>query len=314
MISHPTRRWIITMTGLLIFGAIVYFLYVNSGAYLRLLRISVGGVAALVLISLASPIINGLTNAYLFQRMGASVSHWEGILLAGWTSLANQLPIPGGFIAKGLYLKYKHDVSYGVYFSAMLALFFCSMTVDGLIGLGVIFYWHLVHGIAISPILTFAFSAMACSILVFVPPWQNLRIPPLLRGWLTRAMDGWNLVRADPRTLIKLIALQTTLMLLLALRYWTSFHMLSQNISPSQALLLACASILTQLVSIAPGGLGVQEAIVGAIVSILGFELAASVAAVELDRVAATTVIVITGWISMLLIGKQFLPRGIPDA
>jgi uncharacterized protein (TIRG00374 family) len=81
--------------------------------------------------------------------------------------------------------------------------------------------------------------------------------------------------------------------------------MLSQAVTGGQALLFSSASVLTQLISFAPGGLGVREAIVGAVASALGFELAVSLAAVELDRLVATFTIVLVGWISTSLLGRD---------
>jgi len=82
--------------------------------------------------------------------------------------------------------------------------------------------------------------------------------------------------------------------------------MLSQNVTLSQTLLFASASILTQLVTIAPGDLGVREAIVASVATVLGFDAGISVVAVSLDRLVAIVAIVLTGWVSMMILGKQF--------
>jgi uncharacterized protein (TIRG00374 family) len=102
-----------------------------------------------------------------------------------------------------------------------------------------------------------------------------------------------------------MILLQITMVFFLSLRYLVAFRMVSQNVSLGQTLLFASATVLTQLVSIAPGGLGVREAIVAAVASIIGFDPVVSVVAVSLDRLVMTTIIVITGWVSSIYLGKE---------
>jgi uncharacterized protein (TIRG00374 family) len=113
------------------------------------------------------------------------------------------------------------------------------------------------------------------------------------------------LISRNRLLLVQLVGLQAILILLLAIRYWLAFHMLSQEVSLSQTLLFASASILTQLVSIAPGGLGVREAIVAAVATALGFQPGASVVAVGLDRLIMTAAVLITGAVSTWLLGRR---------
>jgi uncharacterized protein (TIRG00374 family) len=94
-------------------------------------------------------------------------------------------------------------------------------------------------------------------------------------------------------------------MLVLAARYWLAFRMLSQQLTFGEVVLLSSSSVLTQMAGFAPGGLGVREAIVGAVASALGFDLAVSMVAVSLDRLISTVVILIIGGVSTVILGKQ---------
>jgi len=122
---------------------------------------------------------------------------------------------------------------------------------------------------------------------------------------MNQAIDGWTAIGRNSGLLFKLTVLQITLVVLLSLRYWIAFHMLSQNVTIGQTLLFASASILTQLVSIAPGGLGIREAIVASVAALLGFDAGISIIAVGLDRLVITIVIVLSGWVSTVILGKQ---------
>ena len=288
-----------------IIAGFLYYLYANADKYRQLLHISLLDVLALLALTLAFPVINGLINTYMFRNMGANLSHSEGIYLAAAATLANQLPLPGAIVARGIYLKRQHGLSYTGYFSSQLALFVCTMAIDGFIGLAILLDWLVLKSTVVSPVLLLAFGGMAACLLIFWLPWGRIPVPATLRKWTDQALEGWMLFRRDPLLLTKLLVLEVVEIFLLAMRYWLAFHMLSQNVSWGQVLLFASASILTQLISFAPGGLGVRELIVGAIAVTLGFDLPVSMAAVGLDRLVMTLTIVVVGWISTIILGKK---------
>lgn len=302
--THRLRFIIVSLFTLAIIAGVAYYLYANADRYISLVRVSLTGVLELLTLSLAFQIVNGLLNTTLFQNLGADVSNREGFLVTAAATLANQLPLPGGIITRGVYLKHKYSISYSKYLSAQLALFVCTLAIDGLVGLGLLMMWRFVEGAPTSPPLMAAFAAMSACIMVFWLPLGHVRMPAVIRKWTDQALEGWMMFSKNPALLFKLLGLQMCLVILLALRYWLAFHMLSQAATGGQALLFSCASVLTQLISFAPGGLGVREAIVGAVASALGFELSVTIAAVELDRLVATLTIVIVGWISAVHLGR----------
>jgi len=305
MKSSYWRSIILSVISLGLITAFFDYLYLNADKYLDLLQVSTSGVIVLFALSLAFPLISGISNAYLFRAMGAGISYWEGFLLAAASTLANQLPVSGGIISKGFYLKRRHDISYARFFSATIALFFCFFSVNGLIGVIILLYWAVSENAPVYPFLLIGFSLMAACLLIFWLPLERIKIPEKVRKWFHQAVEGWMLISGNYVLLLRLIGLQTVLMLLLAIRYWLAFHMLSQNITLDQAVLISTASILTQLVSIAPGGLGVRETIVGAVASALGFDVGTSVVAVGLDRLISTLGIFLTGGISTIVLSKQ---------
>ena len=300
------RSVLLALVGLGIGLAFFWYLYTHADEYLRLLRLSVGGLVLLFVLSLGVPLFNGMQNTLLYRSLGVKeFSHRDGFLIAAASSLANQLPVPGGLVSKGFYLKRMHQLSYTLYTSSTVALFVSFLSLDGFVGLLVLLYWALAMDKPASPSLWIGFSLMAASILVFVIPVQSLRLPGALNGRVQRALEGWVHMRRNPLMVLKVLGLQMIMIIFAAARYWLAFHMLSQNVSLGQVLLMSNASILTQVVSIAPGGLGVREAIVGGVAAVLGFDMAVSVLAVGLDRLISTVVIFLVGGVSMLLLGGQ---------
>ena len=285
--------------------AFVYYLYTNANEYLTLLHFSLLPIVLILSLTIGGFLINGAINTYLFRGLGVELSFRDGFLLAASSTLANQLPISGGIIARGFYLKREHNFPYAKFFSATLALFFCFVAANGIIGLAILAYWMFFTGKAIHPLLIAGFFLMTVSILTFWLPIGRVRMPVRILHLFDQALNGWYLIRKNYLLVAKLIGLQTGLMLMLAFRYWLAFHMLSQDVSVGDVILFSSAAVLTQLVSVAPGGLGVTEAIVGGVASALGFDLGVSVAAVALDRLISTMVILLVGGISTVILGKQ---------
>lgn len=303
--SDRVKSIILTFVSVVIIAAFVFYLYLNSDQYINLLRLSLDRVILIIALALIQQIFNGAINVHMFRNLGADLSHKEGFHIVAASTLANQLPVSGGIIIRGMYLKHKFSLSYAKYFSAMFAFFFCTIGVYGLLGSFILLSWILSKGMVVAPVLYIGFVLMSSSLLIFLLPVESITVPDFLLKRIRQALDGWTLISKNARLLSRLIGLQTIIMLLLAVRYWLAFHMLSQSLSIEQAVLFSCASILTQVISFAPGGLGVREAIVGGMASALGFDISVSIVAVGLDRLVTFIPIVITGWISTIVLGRD---------
>ena len=310
--SSRLRSLMLVIVTLGVIGAFAYYLYFNADKYSELLRVSASQVAALLGLSLLFPVVSGVMNTYLFRSMGAPISHKDGFLLTVVSTLANQLPISGGIVSKGFYLKRKYGISYTKSFTTTFALFFCFIATNGAVGMMILLYWIFLKGIIIPPVLLIGFAAMISCFFVFWMPVDRIRMPEKIHKWVHEAVQGWEVISKSPALLLKLMGLQVVLLFLSAIRYWLAFRMLSQEIRLDEVLLLATASILTQLVGFAPGGLGVRELIVGTIVSLLGGDMGASMVAVGLDRLISMLPIFIVGGAGMAILGTK-ISEPIPD-
>ena len=300
------RSIILAMLSIGLVVGFIYYLYINADQYLQLLNVSASGVAMLFLLSLAFPWLNGVQNTLLYRSLGTmEFSHWDGFHLSATSSLANQLPLPGGIVSKGYYLKRKYNLSYTMYSSSTVALFVCYLSLNGLIGLAILAYWTFILQVHVSLFLWVGFILLTSLVSVFWLPLDRMVLPAGINDRFQRALEGWFHISHHPWMALKIMAVQTIMIFFLAVRYWIAFHMLSQDVNPAQVLLMSNASVLTQMVSLAPGGLGVREVIVGGVASIIGFDTAISVVAVGLDRLVSTLVKLIVGGISLVLLGDK---------
>lgn len=302
-----SRSMLLASLNLIIIAVLLYYFYSNADYFLELLHLSATNIILILLLSSIFPFINGLINVYMFRSLNASpnLSLQDSFYLAAASTLANELPISGGIITKGFYLKRFYSIAYSKYFSATLALFFCTVAINGFIGLMILLYWIFLKKLSISTPLISSFTIMTGCFLIFLLPLEHIKVPDRLQRWISQVLEGWFLMSRDFTLLLRLLGLQTILFLLLAIRYWLAFMMLSQNVTITQAILFSSATVLTQLVSIAPGGWGVREVIVGAISSSLGFDMSVSMAAVGLDRLISTAFNILLGWYSIIMLGKR---------
>jgi uncharacterized membrane protein YbhN (UPF0104 family) len=285
----------------------IYFIYVNKDKYSNLLNISAPSVIILILISIAYPFINGGMNIYLLRSLGVHISLWDGFILGSASSLTNLLPFSGGLVTKALYLKSRYRISYTRFFGATLAGFVCFTASNGIIGLSILLYWIMAATREISPFLLLAFLLMSLSMLIFWFPFEKLNLSEKIRKRFVQILEGWLLISRKPDIVVKIVILQICLMLLMALRYWIAFRMISSNVLFSQCILFAAVYILEQIVGIMPSGLGIREGMVAAIAAALNFDVVVSIVAVELDRLVSTVVILLLGWLSMVLLGRQMI-------
>lgn len=305
MVSARFRKILVALLYMSLMAAIIFYFYQNLGRILSLLRVSTFPVILILVLTAISMFINGIIGNQLLWRLGVNISSRDGFYLAAASTLANQLPIFGGILTRAVYLKQKHNLSYAGFLSATLALLICFISANGMIGTTILVYWMLFRNTAVPPILLIGFGSMAIALLIFWLPVDRALFFPTLRARLEQALEGWRLIQEAPFALSRLTGLQIALMLLLAIRYWLAFNMVSQHVGYSEVILFSSASVLTQLVGVAPGGLGVTEAIVGGVASLLGFDLVASVFAVGLDRLISTLVILFVGGISAIALSKQ---------
>jgi uncharacterized membrane protein YbhN (UPF0104 family) len=273
---------------LAILGVFLLYLISNADQYQNLFQFSWN----LFLLSCALVVVilgtNGFINYVLYRDLGASVGLLEAISLAAVNTLANQLPFAAGMIAKGVYLKRRYRLAYGRYLSATVALYLIFLATAGVAGVTVLGGRQLLSGVRASPLLLAGFAIMASSLAALWLPLQRLPLPARWERQFGQIWAGWGLLQEQKSLVFKIVVVYLVMMVALGGRYWIAFHLLSQPVTFSDTLLFSAASILTQLVSTTPGGLGVREAIVSAVAFTLGFDPAVSAVAVGLDRIIAT--------------------------
>lgn len=297
--KHRRRLWralapaLFFGVALMLFG---WYIVANWARLGELLHFSLALIAWLPLLTLVFLGSNGLINYLFYRGMAVKLTFNEGIGLAAINTLANQLPFAGGLAAKGVYLKQKHQLSYTRFLSATLALYVCFVSANGLIGLGATVYkWLGGRADDLPAILTLGFGIMSGATLIFLIQPQRLPLPAAWQRRGRQLLDGWHTLSQNPRLLASLLLVQAGMTLVFAGRFWLAFRALSQQVSLVDCLLFSAATILSRLVSFAPGGLGVREGIVGGMAAVMGLDAGIAVVAVGIDRLVSTLVVMVIG-------------------
>jgi uncharacterized membrane protein YbhN (UPF0104 family) len=284
----------------LIFSVIVilgftYFVIQNIDEYERIFSFSLSRLLFLIGTILVTIFLNGIINYLIYGGLGINLKVKTSIGLAVVNTMANLLPFAGGLVAKGIYLNRKHNLQYSRYTSSMGALFICFISTNGFIGLIGLLFLTIFQSKQIPLIIIIGFGLMAGTIFLLWIPLKFGFLPDKWQNQMTLFNDGWQIFRKNRILLVKLVTIQIASVFAMALRFWIGFRFLSLEISYLDGILFSSATILTRLVSIAPGGLGIREAIIAIVGSFIGYDPAISAVAVGIDRLVNTTSIILLG-------------------
>jgi hypothetical protein len=98
---------------------------------------------------------------------------------------------------------------------------------------------------------------------------------------LRRSRDDWR------PNLLRLLAVETGLVLISGLRVWISLAAIGEATALGAAIAIASSTVIAALVGIMPAGLGLREGIAGGLAAAVQVPVAAAVAASAVDRVAS---------------------------
>ncbi len=291
---------------------VTYWFYIQSNLekFRNLLNFSPVSILVMLILVFCSISIRGLINYFLYNSLGSKINYYNSFGLAAVNTLANLLPLSGGILAKGFYLKKRFNLAYSTFISATLSLFLSYMSVNGLIGLSVLFFLYVFKGNQGNFWLVSGFFVMTIAIIFHWIKIDLHFLPDRFRDISNNVLNGWRFFSNDYKLLLTLISFQAVATTLNAARFFIAFQIFSQDISFAHCLLFSAATILTQLISIAPGGIGIREGIVAGVAYILSIDPGISAVAVGLERLLATLMIFIIGGFFSYLFSKDLIIEG----
>jgi len=218
---------------------------------------------------LATVALNGAE--YIAQALivGVDVAFLEGVRVSIVATAANMLPIPGSALVRTQALA----TSGGGYKKATAT----TVTV-GAAWIGATATLAAVLGVATGTVAAgSAVGAIGLGFLAFSYVLVRRAHPP------TGIADVYG----------RIVAIEAGAAIVGALRFFGILYALGIDISAPQAMALALASVIASASGIFPAGIGIREALAGAIGAIVGLPAASGVAAAATDRVAGLLVLAV---------------------
>lgn len=284
--SAKVRRGFSALLLFVVFGIGLGYLVTHYDDLRHVLSLDPRALVLLIILDLLFICLNGLRIKVLTEIFGVRLQIMEWLGLAATNSLLNYLPAQGGTITRGAYLKRAHSLPLSAFAASVGASYivtFVSSGIIGLIALGGVFLTTGQTSTLLAVILAALILIGAGATSLRWPRWLPADVPVLSRMhaiWLE-----WRTIRTDHETIRRLIILDFLDAVTYACRLLISFQMVSGQISFWAALAVSPLAMLSVVMSITPGALGIKEAIVGGAATVFGASIAQGIQAATLDRV-----------------------------
>ena len=242
-------------------GAYLYDQRAHWIAHYTLRPLPMLGIAGLVVATLG---LRAGANQALFGRLEVHAPWRDWFALVTVNSFSNYLPLSAGLIAKAFYLKRVHSMPYTQFAVGQVALLLLVVATNGFVGLAAV----LVAG-SIGTGWVAAGFAMMCIVggCAFLPASATRRLVGRRFPWDSSAVDA--IRRAAPRV----IPLQLGVLVATAMSLQLGFALGDASVGFGACVIFSAATVITRVVAITPGALGVREFLVGGLAVLTGFEL-----------------------------------------
>jgi uncharacterized membrane protein YbhN (UPF0104 family) len=247
-------------------------------------------------LSLLSLTLRAFANQRMFGRLGVTAPFRDWFAVVTVNSFTNYLPLSAGLVAKAFYLKRVHEVTYRDFALGQGALLVLVIAANGLVGIAALALWRP----DAAGFLYLGFSLMAASGIVVLVPERAARnaarrfalFPELQPAAIRSAAPG-------------VVLLQFGILLCAAGSLALGFGTGQTEIAFAACVIFSAAAVLTRLVAITPGAIGVREFLIGGLAVLTGFELQDAIIASTLVRVVEMAVIFTLGSVLTFTLGGR---------
>jgi uncharacterized membrane protein YbhN (UPF0104 family) len=296
--SAPLRKAVPIAVTLVVLAALGAFLVEERTHIAETYSLRPGAFLAIAALIAATLGLRSLAHQRLFGQLGVSASFRDWFSLVTVSALSNYLPFSGGVVAKALYLKRVHATPYSLFAVGHAWLALVIFATNGTVGLATLL---LRVPESAAGVVGALFALMIASgALVLIPeqtarrlggrwfPWEATSAPGVRRAWPGVAL------------------LQVGILLATAASLKLCFAMGLSDVPFSACILFAAAAVVTRLVSITPGAIGIREFLIGGLAHLTGFDLRDAVIASTLSRtVEIAVVFALGGALTYRLTGKM---------
>ncbi len=275
-------RWVVS-AGVL--ALLVYMVWQRREDLKPIFEDPSGDLLLIAVLIVAGHFLNSAEFWVLYRASRVPIGFFENWMVFTSGLLGNLLPGQVGTLYKFRYMKTVHGLGYaksGSNYGANLVISLGSSAIIGSVGA----IGHMTTGgdPAWLVLLVFVGLGVLCVGLLAMPlpSWSILRGKPARVA--ASFSEGWNEIRAHPRTSLTVIAIDLVKYLLTAWRFLIAFRLLGADESFWFFLVIAPAAAIAGIIAFTPGGLGIRELFITAAAIGMGSDFDTGLLAATTDR------------------------------
>jgi uncharacterized protein (TIRG00374 family) len=255
------RGYIINIFSIFIVLLLGLYLYNNRDVLGSLKNIRWTQLLWIMLLDTASFLLGGLLNQSLINRFDPRVTFLDCFFLQYVNNFLNKIlpTIGGGAAFRAIYLKRKYQFSYSQFVSTIGGLYVISFLSVALVGIACLLAIYVRYK-QFNLVILIAFTALLLPclfVVLFSPqvPSSNNRFLRILKS----IVDGWNIIKQDPKFILIYIGFSIALLLISAFQTFISYQALGVQTNFTSVLFLATLGIILAFLNFTPDGIGVKE-------------------------------------------------------
>ena len=284
------RRGIKKLLAVLVFtgvmGAIGFYLLRHREEFHLITRVSTGAVFVLSVFTVIASLCYAVQLKIVLDHYGLRLTLLDCFGISRATSFADLwLPFGGASSLKAVYLKKFHDLRYSSFIASMGIAQMMKVMVNSMAAIVLL----TLAGVKTTTLLPAAAGAILLVTLAFFLGAHKIDIEFFrISRHLKTLMEEWQKIRADHRTMHKLILLNLAFFSLNCLLINSAFRSFGVGIPSAACGLIASFTIIAGVINLVPANLGIREAVVMASSSMLGTGINEGLHAAALMRIVST--------------------------
>lgn len=300
------RSWLVGMSKtaltLVVVGALGALLYRERELVANALSMEPRPLLLILVFTLAAWIANAFAQGAILRALGRPLPFLEVFALHVGGGLLNHLPMRPGTLYRAHFLKERTGLLYSHFasFTAVNALVPIG-TAALMSALALVLNHDARDRDTLLLLGLLLMLALSCAVVLFVPLPQLPGSSRIARIW-NELLVGRSTIARYPRAFAVVVACHAASVVFVALRYLGAYAVLDVDIAFSALIVLGSAAKVTTLLSVTPGGIGIQEFTAAATGKLFGVEFALSVVAGSVLRAVLLLGYAAFGSVGLLLL------------
>jgi uncharacterized protein (TIRG00374 family) len=297
------------VAGIAVIVILIQFVLDDGPAELLRQLAGVSAAGWLVLLVLSLVVLAALSSVFqaMISVVGVQLPFVAAFDYSAMNTFFNTvLPMKGGVVVRGLYLKQRYGVTWGSYLFVLATGQLFQLGLLATIAIVIFLAGRVPLHIPDLPVDTIAIALLVALAVAALATWLRRELVVEYTHKVARGLSLW--IEDLPR-LLRFVAATLAFHGLSALRLWLSFSLVGHTLSLTEICVLYAALAAGLSWAVTPGNLGVKEAAIVLLALILGIDKETALAASIVDRIASLTITLSIGGLSAYRVSSDTAAR-----